>query len=74
MTTPPEPTPQALRKLWNFTPELSRAETLSFDWISEVWLRNFIILFSVACVSLSGFPQRWPWRCLEAGGEGLRRP
>lgn len=31
-----------------FTPELSRAETLAFDWISEVWIRNFIILFSVA--------------------------
>ena len=31
-----------------FTPDLSRAQTLSFDWISEVWLRNFIILLSVA--------------------------
>lgn len=31
-----------------FTPDLSRAETLGFSWISEVWIRNFIILFSVA--------------------------
>ncbi|MDA8586326.1 sterol desaturase family protein [Rhodobacteraceae bacterium] len=31
-----------------FTPDLSRAQTVSFDWISEVWWRNFIILFSVA--------------------------
>ena len=31
-----------------FTPELSRAETLSLDWIAEVWLRNFVILVAVA--------------------------
>lgn len=31
-----------------FTPDLNRAQTLSFEWIIEVWLRNFIILFSVA--------------------------
>ena len=31
-----------------FTPEISRAETLAFDWIAEVWVRNTIILFSVA--------------------------
>ena len=31
-----------------FTPDISRAETLSFDWIGEVLLRNFIILTSVA--------------------------
>ncbi len=31
-----------------FTPDLTRAQTLSFDWIAEVWLRNFVILFTVA--------------------------
>ncbi|MDG1432118.1 MAG: sterol desaturase family protein [Paracoccaceae bacterium] len=31
-----------------FTPDISRAEALSFDWIGEVLLRNFIILTSVA--------------------------
>ena len=31
-----------------FTPELERAATLQFDWIAEVWLKNFIILFTVA--------------------------
>ncbi len=31
-----------------FTPEISRAETLAFGWIAEVWVRNTLILFSVA--------------------------
>jgi sterol desaturase/sphingolipid hydroxylase (fatty acid hydroxylase superfamily) len=31
-----------------FTPDLSRAKVIAFDWIAEVWLRNFVILFSVA--------------------------
>lgn len=31
-----------------FTPDLNRAQTLSFDWVLEVWLRNFAILLSVA--------------------------
>ncbi len=31
-----------------FTPDISRAETLSFDWIGEVLLRSFIILTSAA--------------------------
>ena len=31
-----------------FTPDLSRAETISFGWIAEVWLRNFVILIIVA--------------------------
>lgn len=31
-----------------FTPALSRAETLSLDWIADVWLRNFAILVAVA--------------------------
>lgn len=31
-----------------FTPDISRARTLEFDWIAEVWLRNFIILTVVA--------------------------
>lgn len=34
---------------WLFlTPELSRAKTLSLDWIGSVWLRNGAILFGVA--------------------------
>lgn len=31
-----------------FTPELSRAQNLAVDWIAQVWVRNFFILFSVA--------------------------
>ncbi len=31
-----------------FTPDIARAETISFDWVFEIWLRNFIILTSVA--------------------------
>ncbi|MCJ8308632.1 MAG: sterol desaturase family protein [Hyphomicrobiales bacterium] len=31
-----------------FTPDLARAETLQFDWIFEVLLRNFLILTGVA--------------------------
>jgi hypothetical protein len=31
-----------------FTPDLTRAQTLSFDWIAEIWLRNFVILAGVA--------------------------
>ncbi|MEM8687036.1 MAG: sterol desaturase family protein [Pseudomonadota bacterium] len=31
-----------------FTPDLARAKSLQFDWIFEVWLRNFIILTGVA--------------------------
>ncbi|RYG90341.1 sterol desaturase family protein [Loktanella sp. IMCC34160] len=31
-----------------FTPDLSRAETIRFDWIAEVWLRNFILLTGIA--------------------------
>lgn len=31
-----------------FTPDISRAETLAWDWIGEVLLRNFIILTGVA--------------------------
>lgn len=31
-----------------FTPDLSRAEVISFDWIAEVWLRNLLILTGVA--------------------------
>ena len=31
-----------------FTPALERATTLQFDWIAEVWLKNFVILFTVA--------------------------
>lgn len=31
-----------------FTPDFERAKTLSFDWIAEVWLRNFVILLTVA--------------------------
>ena len=31
-----------------FTPELSRAQTLQFDWVFEVWLRNIILLTTVA--------------------------
>ena len=35
--------------VWTFfTPDLSRAQTLSLDWIAEIWLRNFVILFTVA--------------------------
>lgn len=34
---------------WTYlTPSLSRTSTLSFDWIFEIWLRNFIILIVVA--------------------------
>ncbi|WP_371228687.1 sterol desaturase family protein [Roseovarius sp. 2305UL8-3] len=31
-----------------FTPDLARAETLAFDWIFEIWLRNLVILLVVA--------------------------
>lgn len=31
-----------------FTPDISRAQTVQFDWVSEVWLRNFILLTGVA--------------------------
>jgi sterol desaturase/sphingolipid hydroxylase (fatty acid hydroxylase superfamily) len=31
-----------------FTPDLKRAETISLDWVFEIWLRNLIILSSVA--------------------------
>ncbi len=31
-----------------FSPDLERAQTLSFDWIAEIWLRNFVILVTVA--------------------------
>lgn len=31
-----------------FTPDISRAETLAWGWIGEVFLRNFIILTAVA--------------------------
>ena len=31
-----------------FTPDLARAKAIQFDWIFEVWLRNFIILTGVA--------------------------
>ncbi len=31
-----------------FTPDLTRAQSLSIDWIAEVWLRNFVILITVA--------------------------
>ena len=31
-----------------FTPDLARTQTIQFDWIFEVWLRNFIILTGVA--------------------------
>ena len=31
-----------------FTPDLDRAQTVSLDWIGEVWLRNFVILTVVA--------------------------
>ena len=35
--------------VWTFfTPDLSRAQTLSLDWIAQVWLRNFVILVTVA--------------------------
>jgi len=30
------------------TPEIARAETVSFDWVFEVWLKNFVILTVVA--------------------------
>ncbi|MEM9624511.1 MAG: sterol desaturase family protein, partial [Pseudomonadota bacterium] len=33
--------------IW-FTPDLARAKTIQFDWVFEVWLRNFIILTGVA--------------------------
>ena len=31
-----------------FTPALERAQTLTFDWVFEIWLRNFVILLVVA--------------------------
>ncbi len=31
-----------------FTPDLARARVLQFDWVFEVWLRNFVILTGVA--------------------------
>ena len=31
-----------------FTPDLERAQTLSFDWIFEIWLRNLVILLVIA--------------------------
>jgi len=35
--------------IWHwFTPDLSRTANFSADWIFEVWLRNFILLVSVA--------------------------
>ena len=35
--------------VWSFfTPEISRAQTLQFDWVFEVWLRNVILLTCVA--------------------------
>jgi len=35
--------------VWNwFTPDLERAQTFSFNWMFEIWLRNFVILTVVA--------------------------
>lgn len=35
--------------VWTFfTPDFERVKTLSIGWIAEVWLRNFILLLSVA--------------------------
>ena len=31
-----------------FTPDFERVQTLSFGWIGEIWLRNLLILLSVA--------------------------
>ena len=35
--------------IWTwFTPDLTRAQTISFDWIFEIWLRDLVILLVVA--------------------------
>lgn len=35
--------------IWTwFTPSLDRAATFQFDWMSEIWLRNFILVLTVA--------------------------
>ncbi|MEO0329021.1 MAG: sterol desaturase family protein [Pseudomonadota bacterium] len=31
-----------------FTPEISRAETIEFDWVFEVWLKNIVLITVVA--------------------------
>lgn len=56
--------PLALRALllvfaiitWTYlTPALDRIATFSWDWVFEIWLRNFCILMVVAA---------WPASCL----------
>ena len=37
----------AISWMW-FTPEISRAKTIEFQWVFEVWLKNFVILTMVA--------------------------
>ena len=35
--------------IWTwFTPSLDRTVTFQFDWMAEIWLRNFVIVLSIA--------------------------